>query len=395
MIRVAFIVLGTDRWIGGKHYVANLLSVTKAYQGDKIDPVLFCSNEISKEELDYYKTIKGLEIVQSSSLNSLVSKFGLIMAILLGRDYLISRLFKKHNIDSIFTNTKYLGWSFPIPLVVWIPDLQHRFLTKLFTTFGFFKREIGFRMQIFASTKVMLSSQDAKMHCERFYPRSIGKTVSIPFAVSPPEPKKIMCARESLVHYSLPDSYFFIPNQFWRHKNHLLVLDALVELRGKGVKVNMVFTGECHDHRSLEYYNEFCHILASYGLQGQVYILGKVPYDDVLSLMISSEALINPSLFEGWSTTVEEAKAYGIRIVLSDLDVHYEQLGGEGTYFDKTDPNSLANALTTILNAELDGVEEHQAKSFVNNDKKVREFSRRFACTIQSSVGASNSNQTV
>ena len=140
MIRVAFIVLGTDRWIGGRHYVANLLSVTKAYQGDKIDPVLFCSNEISKEELDYYKTIKGLEIVQSSSLNSLISKFGLIMAILLGRDYVISRLFKKHNIDSIFTNTKYLGWNFPIPLVVWIPDLQHRFLTKLFTTFGFFKR---------------------------------------------------------------------------------------------------------------------------------------------------------------------------------------------------------------------------------------------------------------
>ena len=386
MSRVAFVVLGTGRWIGGKHYVANLIAITKTYQRDNLEPVLFCSTEISKEELDYYKKIKGLSIVQSCFLNNWMSKFGLMISIILGRDYFISSLLEKHNIDSIFTNTKYLGWRFPIPVVVWIPDLQHRFLTNLFTKVAILKRDIGFRMQIFVASKVMLSSHDAKTHCEKFYRSSIGKTVSVPFAVSSPEPKTITRARESLKHYSLPDSFFFIPNQFWRHKNHLLVLDALVELRDNGLKVNVVFTGECHDHRNLEYYNEFCQVLALYDLQDQVNVLGKVPYADVLSLMISCEALINPSLFEGWSTTVEEAKAYGVRIVLSDLDVHYEQLGSEGTYFDKTDPNSLANALTTILNTELDGVEERQKRVFINNDKKVREFSRRFASIIHSSV---------
>lgn len=391
MKRVAFVVLGTDRWIGGKHYVGNLITIIKTYHSHNLEPILFCSTDVSKEDLIYYKNIKGLLIVQTCFLNILMSKFGLMMSILLGCDYLIRSLFKKHNICSIFTNTKYFGWRFPIPVVVWIPDLQHRFLANLFSKIGFLKRDFGFRMQIFMASKVMLSSYDAKTHCEKFYPRSTGKTVSIPFAVISPEPKSIISARESLRHYSLPDSYFFIPNQFWHHKNHLIVLDALVELRDKGVKINVVFTGDCHDHRNLRYYNVFCNALVSYNLQEQVYVLGKVPYGDVLSLIVSCEALINPSLFEGWSTTVEEAKAYGARIVLSDLDVHFEQLGDMGVYFDKIDPSSLANALITILETELNDYEERQKRALNNNDKKIREFSGKFASLMLSSISENNS----
>ena len=136
MSRVAFLVLGTSRWIGGKHYVANLISITKTYQ-KRLEPVLFCPTNISKEELNYYKKIEGLLIVQTCYLNNLISKFALMMSILLGCDYLIRSLCKKHDICTIFTNTKYLGWRFPIPVVVWIPDLQHRFLKHLFSKFGF------------------------------------------------------------------------------------------------------------------------------------------------------------------------------------------------------------------------------------------------------------------
>ena len=54
-------------------------------------------------------------------------------------------------------------------------------------------------------------------------------------------------------------------------------------------------------------------------------ILGVVPYNDLLSLMAYSIAVINPSKSEGWSSTVEQAKSYGKMILLSDLDVHLEQ----------------------------------------------------------------------
>ena len=74
-------------------------------------------------------------------------------------------------------------------------------------------------------------------------------------------------------------------------------------------------------------------------------MLGKVPYEDVIALMKNCEALINPSLFEGWSTTVEEAKSLGIKLLLSDISVHFEQLGNKAKYFKKNSALSLANLI--------------------------------------------------
>ena len=41
-----------------------------------------------------------------------------------------------------------------------------------------------------------------------------------------------------------------------------------------------------------------------------------------------ASVVIQPSLFEGWSTVVEDAKAVGRPIIATDLPVHREQLEG-------------------------------------------------------------------
>jgi hypothetical protein len=60
--------------------------------------------------------------------------------------------------------------------------------------------------------------------------------------------------------------------------------------------------------------------------------------------MRGSIALINPSEFGGWSTTVEEAKAYGVPMLLSDLDVHREQ-ASTAQFFSVSDDLRLADLL--------------------------------------------------
>ena len=47
--------------------------------------------------------------------------------------------------------------------------------------------------------------------------------------------------------------------------------------------------------------------------------------DDVFGLINIAKAVINPSLFEGWSSTVEECKSVGKNMILSDINVHKEQ----------------------------------------------------------------------
>jgi glycosyltransferase involved in cell wall biosynthesis len=53
-------------------------------------------------------------------------------------------------------------------------------------------------------------------------------------------------------------------------------------------------------------------------------------------------AVIQPSLFEGWSTVIEDAMAMNQSIIASDLEVNYEQLGEKGVFFDRNDAVALA-----------------------------------------------------
>ncbi len=61
--------------------------------------------------------------------------------------------------------------------------------------------------------------------------------------------------------------------------------------------------------------------------------------------MRACTALINPSLSEGWSTTVEEAKSLGVPMLLSDLRVHREQAGDCAYYFDPEAAGQLASLM--------------------------------------------------
>ena len=68
-----------------------------------------------------------------------------------------------------------------------------------------------------------------------------------------------------------------------------------------------------------------------------------------MALMAGSLAVINPSLFEGWSTTVEEAKSMGKVVLLSDIPVHREQAPLRGRYFQPDRAEDLAILMAEAL----------------------------------------------
>jgi glycosyltransferase involved in cell wall biosynthesis len=87
--------------------------------------------------------------------------------------------------------------------------------------------------------------------------------------------------------------------------------------------------------------------VAELGIEEMFRPLGLVPYRDIMSLLRWSVAVINPSLFEGWSTTVEEAKSMGKTVILSDIPTHREQSPDRGKYFSPHSPAQLATLLTS------------------------------------------------
>lgn len=76
----------------------------------------------------------------------------------------------------------------------------------------------------------------------------------------------------------------------------------------------IVFSGYTEDLRDPNHFKSLEKIIKNNDLTSYVRILGVIPYEHVVALIRQSIAVINPSLFEGWSTTVEEVKSIGKKI---------------------------------------------------------------------------------
>ena len=100
--------------------------------------------------------------------------------------------------------------------------------------------------------------------------------------------------------------------------------------------------------------------------------MGVIPFEDVLCLMKYSVGIINPSLSEGWSNTVDQANCYGRKILLSDIKVHKEQKPFRGVYFKKHNHKDLASKLIKVSSLKIKQKAEkmHILKAY--NDSKLK-----------------------
>jgi glycosyltransferase involved in cell wall biosynthesis len=85
--------------------------------------------------------------------------------------------------------------------------------------------------------------------------------------------------------------------------------------------------------------------IAAAGLNSHVTVLGMLEDSDLGRLMCTAAVLIQPSLFEGWSLTLQDAKALGRPIICSDIPLHREQVPDALGFFRPDCPGELAELL--------------------------------------------------
>jgi glycosyltransferase involved in cell wall biosynthesis len=123
------------------------------------------------------------------------------------------------------------------------------------------------------------------------------------------------------------------------------LLNALVKLKEKGSDVHLAITGRFPDATHSPYMQELHKIINENGIQSQITMMGIIPRNEQLFLMKHSQAVLQPSLFEGWSTVIEDARSLQVPVIASDLAVNIEQLGSTGTYFKPHNAEELATIL--------------------------------------------------
>ncbi len=373
MKRMAFRLPADGVWTGGVNYLETLCRALLAHPDLGYEPVAFCNSGGDPALLTRFESLLGSRLVCDPAV-ARGRRAGLAGALAFGSNAQTLALCRRHRCDVFLEAAEYQGWRFPVACLVWLPDFQDRHLPHLFSARSLYGKYLALRMQLATRRTVLLSSEDARNDCERFYPQSLGKTAVARFAVRPALQPGENDPQVPAGH-GLPARYFYLPNQYWVHKNHTRVVDALRILRDAGSKVVVASSGNPQDPRYRDHYARLRARVAAEKLEDQFLFLGNIPTRHVAILMRSSLAILNPSLFEGWSTTVEEGKSLGARMVLSNLAVHREQVGPAAEFFDPNDPSSIAASLQKVWSAhqEPPTLSEQQAAAD-GAELRIRDF---------------------
>lgn len=374
IINLGFILNLSNNWLGGLNYYYNLLSALDKNLSSEINVFIFLGHKASKENKE--KLSRYGKVIESSLFDrgSISWFFNKLIFKILRSNFLTERLLGRYNID-VVSHSNIVSLK-NIKTINWIPDFQHVYLPKLFSKKEIFLRDAVFKNYIKNSDAVVVSSKDSLKHLNDYCPG--GNAFDLSFVSVPPARFLSNASLQSLKEkYGITGEFFFLPNQLWAHKNHLIVLEALKKLKDQGHNYTIICTGNLNDDRDPDFRKKIEEFVVSNRLKKNIRFLGLIDYEDVFGLMKYSKAVINPSLFEGWSSTVEECKSIGKPMILSDLAVHLEQYP-EAIFFNKYDSDDLALKIKEFKPFEV--------KKYLNVDERLSDFAARYLEIIQKIV---------
>jgi glycosyltransferase involved in cell wall biosynthesis len=350
--RVAFAYTFDDAaWAGGRNYFASLFRSLQAISQEEIELVFVTG---TKTVTSLPREFPFLEVHRTPLLDRmhplwLARQVGLRF---LDTDPLFARYLRRLDVD-VLSHSGYLGRQPGLKTLPWLFDFQFLHLPAHWTAPQLRWVERRYRAACQQGDGVIVSSFDARRDLEQFLPDAavpvhVLQFVSNHASADAFPPASTLCER-----YALPRKYFHLPNQFWTHKNHGVVIDALAQLKGEGIEAVVACTGNTSDPRTPGHFEALMARAEASGVASGFRVLGLIPYADTQALMAHAQAVINPSRFEGWSTTVEEAKTLHKRLLLSDLPVHREQSPSLGKFFSPDDPHTLARLMRECLETEV------------------------------------------
>lgn len=359
-------------WLGGSNYFLSLVSALRQRPADDVEIVVASNRPEGFGQAD----AGGVRIVHAPWLEPRSRADHFANGLVDLATAINPRLYWLANrIGADLVSHVVPGRMPPCPMLYWMPDFQHRHYPDFFSA-----RERRARdRDIAASARtghLLVSSRAAEADFRRFYPELANVRVHVMNFTPGLDDADAPPAASLLAHYGLREDFFFLPNQFWRHKNHAVVIEALRQLPPT---FQVACTGAIVDYRGDEHIRSMMQAIRSHGLEQRFLLLGVLPRAEMMGLMSACRAVINPSLFEGWSTTVEEAKNSGKRLLLSDIPVHREQDPADALYFAAHDAGQLAAAMQRIRD-EYDPASEklRAASAIAMHPRRVERFSARY-----------------
>lgn len=174
----------------------------------------------------------------------------------------------------------------------------------------------------------------------RRYGLEADRILPMPFSPSPFLAEELSTPTDQvLARYGLDEGYLFYPAQFWAHKNHVRILQAMAILSERGHTCRAVFSGGDRGTRA--------HVEATIAHLGlDVVIPGFVPSEDLRGLFKGARAVVMPTYFGPTNLPPLEAWTLGRPLLYSSHLAR--QAGDAAQLFDPDDAEALADAILAV-----------------------------------------------
>jgi glycosyltransferase involved in cell wall biosynthesis len=233
-------------------------------------------------------------------------------------------------------------------ITVW--DLCHRDMPEFpeVRNFSqFYSRDNYYHNDLSPAVLVLADSVQLADAISRRYGVDRERVLPMPFAPAPfLDSKSSLDVDEVLKKYDLVEGYFFYPSQFWAHKNHIRILEALLILNESGILFTIVFAGGDQGNRG-----HIENFVKQHNLNNQVRLLGFVAAEDMRGLYEGCKAVVMPTYFGPTNLPPLEAWMIGKPLIYS---VQCEgQAGNAAILIDPDNAKDLASAMKACLNQQL------------------------------------------
>lgn len=233
------------------------------------------------------------------------------------------------------------------PTVSIIVDLQYQTYPEYFSADEVSYRDLHFRQACEKASQLVCISDYVRQTVMRSAKLPAGRATTIHITL----PQRVQALPERAAQSILSkwrlvaDEFLFYPANFWRHKNHEMLLEAFALFRQSNAASILKLVCSGHpDARSAQVQAK----AATLGLTESVIFPGYVSDEEFAALLQSSRAVIFPSLYEGFGMPVLEAMAFGKPVACSNVTSLPEVAGDAAIFFDPRNAGEIAAVISQI-----------------------------------------------
>ncbi len=302
------------------------------------------------------------------------------------RDDLRNR-FLSARLDLVFyTCPTPISFETGVPFILAVHDLQHRLqpeFPEVSANGEWEYREYQFRNGCRCATLILADSEVGKEDILNYYAAygvTEDKIKILPYLPAAYLAREVSEAERQRVRatYRLPERYLFYPAQFWPHKNHARIVEALGLLkRERHTNIPMMFCGSHSGEIREATYQAVFSLRSRLGLQNEIHDLGYVPAQDMSALYSGAAGLVMPTFFGPTNIPVLEAWAFGCPVLTSDMRGIRQQVADAAVLVDPRSVESIAEGIHRLwtderLCRDLSDAGRRRLASFTADDFRNR-----------------------